>query len=541
MSQEQSPSQEPQGADFYPGGSPSGAERTKPETAKEPERTDPRKEREVLTDEEQRLKEQDEIPQSLDRVERVLEEKVGLNTSFDLIFRRMEFGGQNTAFLYTNGFVKDESVALIMTRLSLLEDDQVGSRAVRSFMDKYIPHVQVSPTESMNEAVDQMLMGASALFFEGERTALVIDTKSFPTRSIDEPDLERVVRGSRDGFVETLLTNITLVRRRMRDPRLKLEMMDVGTRSKTSVCIGYINDIADVTLVGEVKDKIARVELDGIPLAEKQLEEMVVGKTWNPYPAVRYTERPDVVAAHLLEGHVVVFVDTSPSAMILPTTFFHHVQHAEEYRQTPVVGSYLRWVRYFGIVASLFLLPMWLLIVLNPELKPVALNFIGPSEESALPLIVQFLLVELGIDLMRMAAVHTPTPLATAMGLVAAVLIGDIAVQTGLFVNEVILYMAVAAVGMFATPSYELGLANRIFRLVLLLAVWLFKVPGLVVATTLWLLVLTVQRSFNSPYMWPFIPFNPKAMLAMLFRQPSQFMKRRPSITKPLDNSRQPG
>jgi len=192
------------------------------------------------------------------------------------------------------------------------------------------------------------------------------------------------------------------------------------------------------------------------------------------------------------------------------------------------------------MLSSLFVLPVWLLIVMNPELKPASIAFIGPNETGNLPLIVQFLLVELGLDLMRMAAVHTPTPLATAMGLVAAVLIGEIAVETGLFVNEVILYMAVAAVGMFATPSYELAQAKRIFRLVLLLAVWLFKVPGLVVATTLWLIILTVQRSYNAPYMWPFIPFNARAMAALIIRKPTQSVKRRLNLIKPYDNSRQP-
>jgi stage V sporulation protein AF len=495
---------------------------------------------EVWTDEELRMKDQDLIPKDLDHLERVLEEKIGLNRSFDLIYRRMTFGSTDTAFLYCNGFVKDDVMVMVMGRLSALTEEQIGSQAMKSFMNKYIPHVQVSKTSSLNEAVDQALAGASAFFIHNEDSALIIDTKQFPVRSIEEPDLERVVRGSRDGFTETMLTNVTLVRRRIRDHRLKLEVMDAGKRTKTTICIGYINDVADLDLVKAVKDKIERVELDGLPLAEKQLEEAIVKKTWNPYPAVRYSERPDVVSAHLLEGHVAVFVDTSPSVMILPTTFFHHVQHAEEYRQTPFIGSYLRWVRYLGILASLFLLPLWMLLVVNPELKPAGLHFLGPSEPSQLPLLLQFLLVELGTDLMRMASVHTPTPLATAMGLVAAILIGDIAVKTGLFANEVILYMAVAAIGMFATPSYELGLANRIFRLVLLVSVAVWKIPGLVIATTLWIIVLSVQRSYNSPYMWPFIPFNAKAMYSLLIRKPVTSGNFRPSITKSADDTRQP-
>jgi len=348
------------------------------------------------------------------------------------------------------------------------------------------------------------------------------------------------VRGSRDGFTEVLQTNVTLLRRRIRDPNLCLEISKIGLRSQTEVCLAYIRDIADDALVKSIKDKLAGVNrhIDGLTLADKQLEELLIGKGWNPYPMVRYSERPDVVATHLLEGHAVLFVDTSPSVMILPTTFFHLLQHAEEYRQTPFIGSYVRWVRYVGVLASIFLLPLWFLLVIEPELKPDGLDFLGPEKKAHLPLLVQFFLAEVGIDLMRLAAVHTPTPLATAMGLVAAILIGDVAVKTGFFVNEVIMYIAVAAVGMFATPNYELSMANRITRLLLLALTALFKVSGFVAGTTLVLLVLVMQRSYNTPYMWPFIPFNAKALGTMLVRRPFGAVVRRPSINKPKDSVR---
>jgi stage V sporulation protein AF len=317
--------------------------------------------------------------------------------------------------------------------------------------------------------------------------------------------------------------------------------VQVGERTKTDVCIAYIQDVAAPELIDTFRNKVEEVVIDGIPLGEKQLEEILVNKSgWNPYPMVRYSERPDVVAAHLLEGHVVLLADTSPSAMILPCTMFQLMQHAEEYRQTPAVGTYFRWVRYFGIIASLFLLPIWYLMVVHPELKPVNMEWLGPEKTARLPVIVQFLIAELGVDLMRMAAVHTPTPLATAMGLIAAILIGQIAVETGMFVNEVIMYMAVATIGTFATPSYELGMANRISRIILLLAAATLGVPGLVGATTVWLIMLTVQRSYNSPYMWPFIPFNAKALYTVLIRRPFGESRHRISLTDTTDNTRQP-
>lgn len=483
----------------------------------------------------------DAISRSLTTTKHTLKEVIGAGESFDVVFRDMTFGGKRTCLVFINGFARTDVMQEIIERLTYLTPENLTTGALRSFFELYIPHIQVEKAEKLSDAINKTLAGMSVLFIEGEQTALIMDTRLYPTRSPEEPSLERVVRGSRDGFTETLVTNITLVRRRLRDPGLKLEMVSVGRRTRTDVCIAYIDDIVDKTQVDSIREKIKAINIDGIPLADKQLEEAIIHGSWNPYPLVRYSERPDVVASHLLEGRVVVFVDTSPSVMILPTTFFDLCQHAEENRQTPFMGTYLRWVRFFGIFASLLLLPIWLLVVVHPEFKPAGLAFIGPQEQAKIPLIAQFLLVEFGVDLMRMAAVHTPTPLASAMGLIAAILIGDIAVQTGLFVNEVVLYMAVAAIGMFATPSYELGLANRVVRLALLVAVAIFGAPGFVVGVTMFIVLLTLRRSNNSSYLWPFIPFNAKAMAGVLFRVPVMTSKQRPSSNKPRDNTRMPG
>lgn len=482
----------------------------------------------------------DKIDTSLTVTKETLGQVMGLGSSFDVVFREMSFAGHKAALLFISGFAKDVILDEILKRLTYLTPENVSADVLADFMTEYIPHIQVEKGELLSEAVNKVLTGMSALFLEGEQRVILMDTRAYPSRSPDEPTIERVVRGSRDGFTETLLSNVSLVRRRLRDPGLVYEMHQIGRRTRTDVCVAYIDDIADSTMVEQVTKKLKAVDLDGIPLADKQLEEALVDAGWNPYPLVRYSERPDVVASHLLEGRVVVFVDTSPSVMILPTTFFDLCQHAEENRQTPFMGSYLRWVRFAGIFASMFLLPLWMLLVLNPELKPAMLAFIGPQETAKIPLLAQFLIVEIGVDLLRMAAVHTPNPLGSAMGLIAAILVGDIAVKTGLFVNEVVLYMAVAAIGMFATPSYELGLANRIVRLVLLLAVAAFHVPGFVVGSTLLVVLLATQRSYNSPYLWPFIPFNAKALGEIIVRRPVLSSKMRPSFNKTKDNTRIP-
>ncbi|MDF9840391.1 stage V sporulation protein AF [Paenibacillus sp. PastF-1] len=482
----------------------------------------------------------DDIPEHLEDTKKTLTEVLGLGSSFDIVFREMTFGGRKAALLCISGFAKDTIIDEILKRLTYLTPDEVSTGALSSFMTEYIPHVQVEKGELLSESINKVLSGMSVFFIEGEKQVIIMDTRAYPARGPDEPSIERVVRGARDGFTETLLSNVALVRRRLRDPGLKYEMHQVGRRTRTDVCVAYIDDIVDKTQVQAVTDKIKSIDIDGIPLADKQLEEAIVGRGWNPYPLVRYSERPDTVASHLLEGRVVIFVDTSPSVIVLPTTFFDLCQHAEENRQTPFMGTYLRWVRFIGVFASMFLLPLWMLLVIHPELKPPMLEFIGPQKMAKIPILGQFLIVELGVDLLRMAAVHTPTPLGSAMGLIAAILVGDIAVQTGLFVNEVVLYMAVASIGMFATPSYELGLANRIVRLVLLLAVAAFQVQGFMIGSTLLIILLTTHRSYNSSYLWPFIPFNAKAMGAILVRQPVLSSKARPSFNKTRDNTRMP-
>lgn len=480
----------------------------------------------------------DEFIGDLEQLKVVLREVMGLDTSFDVAFREMSFGDLRTGTLFISGFANSDIMTEILTRLTYIKHDELSSKALETIFMKYIPHVQVEKVDKLSQVINKVLTGMSAIFIEDEHTVLVIDTRTYPSRNPEESNIERVVRGSKDGFTETLLTNVSLVRRRLRDPGLKYEIVQVGRRTRTDVCIAYIDDIVDKVQVNVIRDKIKELDIDGLPLGDKQLEEAIINKGWNPYPLVRYSERPDAVASHLLEGRVVIFVDTSPSVMIMPTTFFDLCQHAEENRQTPFVGTYLRWIRFLGVFASLFLLPLWLLLVLHPELKPPVLEFIGPHGKAKIPLFVQFIMIEFGVDLLRLAAVHTPTSIASAMGLIAAILVGDVAVKTGLFVNEVVLYMSVAAIGMFATPSYELGLANRIVRLVLIFAVAFFKVPGLIIGITLLILLLTLHRSNNSSYMWPFIPFNAKAMAEVLFRMPVLSSSRRPSFNKTRDNTR---
>jgi stage V sporulation protein AF len=483
-----------------------------------------------------------QIYDDLEAIEQYMKDRVGLGTSFDLGVRKIKVLKKEVNLYYVNGLCDSNLIAEILEQLLFLNDAdrKMQGNNIFNIVENQLVHQSVQPIQKMDELVDQVLSGLIVVVVDGYNTGLAIDVRSYPGRMPQEPDTEKVVRGSRDGFVENIIVNTAITRRRIRDERLRFEIMKVGERSKTDIAIGYIKDIADPDLIEIIKKELNAIEADGITMADKTIEEFLLKQSYNPYPLVRYTERADVAATHLLEGHVIIYVDTSPSVIITPATFFHHLQHAEEYRQAPVVGTFIRWIRFIGVFCSLFFLPLWFLVTLEPSLLPENLAFIGPNERTNIPIVVQLFIADLGLEFLRIAAIHTPTPLSTAMGLIAAVMIGQIAIDVGLFVPEVILYVSVAAIGNFATPSYELGIANKIVRLLLLIVVAIFHTPGFIIGITLYLLFLIKIRTLNVPYLWPFIPFYPKALAHIIVRRTLPRSKIRPSHLHPQDRYKQP-
>jgi stage V sporulation protein AF len=467
-----------------------------------------------------------------------LRESLGVDKSFDVMQVDVNYADTEMALYMVDGFAKDDILHLLMKFLAKLKPEELQPDMLKKLVHTYIPYIEVETSDDLDEITDKVLSGPTALLVDGIDKAIIIDARTYPVRGPEEPDTERVVRGSRDGFVETIVFNTAMTRRRIRDRTLRMEYMQIGRRSKTDIVVSYIEDIADPDMVKRLKDSLSKIDTDGLPMAEKTIEEFISGRHYNPFPTVRYTERPDTAAVHLFQGHVCIFVDGSPSVIITPTTFWHHLQHAEEYRNKPLVGGYLRLVRYASVWASLYLLPLWFLLAANPELLPERYSYIGINDPGQVPLIVQFVIIEFGIDALRMAAIHTPTSLATALGLIAALMIGQIAVEVGLLTNEVILYFSIAAIGTFATPSYEMSLATRLARIFLLISTALFQTLGFVVGTLLLILYLARMNSFGIPYLWPFIPFNFRAFRDVLMRAPIPLKNRRPSVLHPKDPDR---
>ncbi len=485
------------------------------------------------------MAEERKIAKEIDDNINYIKDYLGVGETFDVVFREFRVGRKRAASFSINGMTNDVVLSNVFEELTVYNQEDLTINTMQKLFYHRATHSQAKLIENMNDAITSLLSGELLFFVDGESQVLVLDARSYPVRAPAESNIEKVTRGSRDSFVETIVFNTALIRRRLRDPNLRFEIVKVGTRSQCDIAVCYIKDITNPDLVETVKKRINNINIDGIPMAEKAIEEYIVGGSkWNPLPMVRYTERPDVATVHLLEGHVCLIVDTSPNIMILPTTFWHHVQHVEEYHQNVVVGSYLRLVRLAGVMLSLILPPLWLAMVFNQQLLPESLAFLGPRDPGIIPLGLQFILAEFGIELVRMATVHVPTAQSTSLGFIGAFMLGEFATKVGLFGNEIIFYTAVAAVGAFATPSMEFAMAMRLFRAGLIVLVMLFKLPGFAIGVTAVFLLLLTSRSFGVPYLWPALPFNLGGMKDVLFRLPIPSKVLRPAVLKPQDNDR---
>ena len=455
---------------------------------------------------------------------KLLKDALPIKRSFDVIGRELIIGQSTNAYLvFIDGFAKDDIMLWILEVLQSLSESDLNNNAIDTLMKKKIGYIEVERFSDIEQIRTMVLAGAVGLLVDGQDEAIIIDSREYPVRSPEEPELEKVSRGSRDGLVETIIFNTALIRRRLRDPNLIFEITTVGKRSKTDVVIAYLEDIADKNLLKEIQDKLGNIDVGALVMAEKTLEELLIKKHWyNPLPQAKFTERPDVVAAHLMEGHIAIIVDTSPSIMLLPVTMFHFTQHAEDYYQNILVGSYYRWVRFLGMLSALLLPPLWLLLVQNIEMLPDWLQFLGPKEEYTIPLFIQLILLEFGLDILRLSSIHTPSALNTSLGIIGGLILSDLAVKVGMFVPETVLYMALAGIGTFATPSLEFALALRIFRFILLILTGLLGFWGFVGGLIVVFILLLTSKSFKNgkPYTWPLIPLKLKPLAHILFRMP---------------------
>ena len=461
------------------------------------------------------------LKKNLSENKTILDGLLPIGKSGDLLFRYFNFGGRCAMLYYIDGFLNDVCMERMVDRLYRITPEEIEkTQDLSDFVHKFITYTEVDVYQQTDDVVTELMSGKSVFLVDGLAGAIVIDLRDYPARGVEEPEKERVMRGSRDGFVETLIFNTALIRRRLRDPKLIVELVKVGERSKTDVAIVYVEDLVKQEELAIIREKIKNTKVSSLTLNMQSLTECFIKKNWyNPCPKVRFTERPDSATAAILEGNIIVLVDNAPQAMILPTSIMDFMEEPNDYYYPPLIGSYLRVVRNLVFIATFLLSPLWILALEYMDKLPEALGFLQVSSEPYVPIILQLLLLEGAIDVLRLASVNTPNMLGNSLSIIGALLLGDFAVKSGWLVPDTILYMSFIAIASFTQPSIELGYAFKFMRIILLLLTYFFDIWGFVGGLVLTVIFIATNKTVTGKgYLYPLIPFNWKALKAHIYR-----------------------
>ncbi len=459
------------------------------------------------------------LTNKLEENDRLIRQALQADLSFDIVDRALRIGGRDAHFYFIDGLCKDDLLQKILQYfLDLTPQDMPDD--INQMSAQCVPYIEVSAETDPDQIVYSVLAGIFLLIIDGYEGALLLDAREYPARSVSEPEKDKTLRGSRDGFVETLVFNTALLRRRIRDPKFHIEMHRVGAASQTDVALCFIEDRVDPHFLKRIREKLDRIQVDALTMSQESLSECLFsGKWYNPFPKFKHTERPDAATAQLLEGNLVILVDNAPSALIMPTTIFDVMEEADDYYFPPVTGSYLRFSRMLIALVTYLWTPLFLLLIQNPAWIPEWLSFIVLEEESHVPLIIQFLILELSIDGLRLAAVNTPNMLSTPLSVLAGIVMGEYAVESGWFNAEVLLYMAVVALASYTQPNYEMGYALKFMRIITLVLTAAFGLWGFIAGIVILLLALLTNKSVSgNSYLYPLIPFDWKVLKRLLVR-----------------------
>lgn len=438
-----------------------------------------------------------------------LNEKLDVTRNFDVIYREIEIGGRRAAIYFIDGFCKDEMMQKMLQYFLDLTPEEMPKDA-EEMSRCFLPYVEVDVKDDWQDIIQNILSGVFALMVEGFEECVLIDSRTYPARNVTEPEKDKVLRGSKDGFVETVIFNTALIRRRIRSVDLCMEIMNAGKSSKTDIVLCYMDSRVDHEFLDRIKKRIAAIKVDALTLNQESLAECLYTRKWyNPFPKFKYTERPDTAAAQILEGDIVILVDNSPSAMIIPTSILDIIEEADDYYFPPITGTYLRLSRMLIAILTYFLTPTYLLLMMYPQWIPREFEFIMLHDTMNIPIVWQFLILELAVDGLKLAAVNTPNMLSTPLSVLAALVLGEFSVNSGWFNSEVMLYMAFVAIANYTQSSYELGYAIKFMRILNLILTAIFGVYGYIAAIGILLIALINNKTVSGQsYLYPLIPFN---------------------------------
>ncbi|WP_217595427.1 spore germination protein [Cohnella sp. GbtcB17] len=471
--------------------------------------------------------------------------KNALGHSTDFIVRSFRIGDApafvSAALLYTEGLADSKIIdEFIMEPLmsGICRSADFGARLANHrdplalLKDSVLTVNGLSVVPDAGVLLEAILSGDTAILIDGSDRALIAATKGVEHRSIAEPASQTVIRGPLEGFVESIRVNTALIRRKIKDPRLWLETIQIGTVTRTDVGIMYINGIADDSIVREVRQRIERIDIDGI-LESGYIEELIQDEKWSPFPTIFNSERPDAITAGLLEGRVAILVDGTPFVLLVPALFVQYFQSPEDYYHRWDVSSLIRMIRYMGFLIALVGPSVYIAVTtFHQEMIPTNLliNLASQREGVPFPAFIEALLMEVTFEILREAGIRMPRAVGSAISIVGTLVIGQAAVEAGIVSAAMVIVVSITAISSFVMPSYNMSISIRILRFPLMGLAASFGLFGIFIGLILLVLHLCSLKSFGAPYMTSIAPFYASNQKDTLFRLPRWGIAKRPRL-----------
>lgn len=462
-----------------------------------------------------------------------------LKDNSDVVYRRFNFGKWRAILVSIDGLVDKQLLNNFVMEPLLHDAHRVGD--VQEIMDRVISVSDMREVDKLSDAVNAMLSGDTMLLLEGIEICYVIASRAWPARGVGDPSNETVLRGAREGFTETIRFNTALVRRRIRDTRLRIKAKTLGKRSKSDVAIVYIDDIVNQEVLDEVLKRIEDINIDAV-LDSGYVEQFIEDNKWSPFPQVQSTERPDVVASAVYEGRVAILVDNSPFAIIVPATLPALFQSPDDYYQRWIHASLIRIIRLFAIFLSLTLPGLYISVTsFHTTVIPskFAYAIAATREGIPFPAFVETIIMEIALSLLIEAIIRLPKPVGSTIGIVGGLIIGQAAVSAGIVSPVMIIIVSLTTITNFITPNYEVTAAFRIVRFLVIIAASIIGLYGVTIMLIVVLVHLIKLKSFNIAYLSPIVDVKRNDFKDMFIRSPLQWLKRRPSYMSTGDKIRQ--
>ncbi|MCU6710772.1 spore germination protein [Paenibacillus sp. J5C_2022] len=469
--------------------------------------------------------------------------KKTLGNSSDIVIREVgigKSGEQRMAIIYTDGLADKDAVASFIMESSMLDIEQTDTAerlsesgsALQFLQDSTLTIGEVKPIADFDGLLHSLLSGEAIILLDGYAEGIAAGTRGWKDRGVSEPAAESVIRGPRESFSETLRTNTALLRRKIKDPNLWLETRQIGRVTKTDVSVMFINGIANDGVVEEVRSRLDRIDIDAI-LESGYIEELIQDKTYTPFPTVYNSERPDVIAAELLEGKVAILVDGTPFVLIVPALFVSFLHAAEDYYHRADISTLVRILRYLGVFIALFGPSLYVAITTyHQEMLPTQLliSLAAQREGIPFPAFIEAIMMEVSFEILREAGLRMPRSIGSAVSIVGTLVIGQAAVEAGIVSAAMVIVVATTAIASFVFPAYSLANTIRMLRFPLMGLAVSFGLFGIIVGVFAILLHLCSLRTFGVPYLSPFAPLIPEDHKDTFFRLPQWAMTTRPRL-----------